>query len=579
MDEVNSNFGRLNMSASEWKPGGTTTALPQQQATRKISQTSVTGSSSSAAIKEFVPGQGWIANVSEQQQSAEEHEYGDGDETFNDNQDYHHDALGADATYDESTVPAGPMPPPPTEPTFRGLHSLGVSDNLWRHYRNLSLESTRQLDPLDPLHHAIPFPYSNAFLLEQEKSREIFGHPSTVFQVTNRQDGHLYSLRRFDTVRSVSPKIAATVLAKWNNVVAPNDGSSSSGPYHPSIVPLSQCFVAQRAVFFVHSYLFGAQSLEHKFSLQQQHTNSHRTNQTLIPEAVLWSIVTQLVSAIRWAHARQLAVRILDWSHVLVTTIPALATESTHASAAAINNDPHHLRVHISGVGILDALEFESRKPVMELQKEDLRRLGRLMLSLCMGTTVTSAITNERESLNSCFAHVDRQYSRDVINLLMNLFAAAPPSIADVSRALVHHSFDQMDATLSALNKTEHALAAEYDSGRALRLLLKLGFVNERPEFGPNNRQWSQSGDCYILTLFRDFVFHQADGAGYPVMDLGHVVTALNKLDVASPEQIVLASRDGQSLMVVTYADVARCLENAFGELTAGAVPTSIVPC
>jgi PAB-dependent poly(A)-specific ribonuclease subunit 3 len=70
-------------------------------------------------------------------------------------------------------------------------------------------------------------------------------------------------------------------------------------------------------------------------------------------------------------------------------------------------------------------------------------------------------------------------------------------------------------------------------------------------------------------------VFHQADGAGSPVLDLGHVITALNKLDAADEEKIVLTSRDGKSLMVVSYADVARCLDSAFRELCAGSVPPS----
>ena len=55
-------------------------------------------------------------------------------------------------------------------------------------------------------------------------------------------------------------------------------------------------------------------------------------------------------------------------------------------------------------------------------------------------------------------------------------------------------------------------------------------------------------------------------------MDLGHVITALNKLDTADEEKIVLASRDGKSLMVVSYADVARCLESAYNELCSGSV-------
>jgi PAB-dependent poly(A)-specific ribonuclease subunit 3 len=55
-------------------------------------------------------------------------------------------------------------------------------------------------------------------------------------------------------------------------------------------------------------------------------------------------------------------------------------------------------------------------------------------------------------------------------------------------------------------------------------------------------------------------------------MDLGHVVTALNKLDAADEEKIVLSSRDGKSIFVVSYADVARCLDNSFNELCGGAV-------
>jgi PAB-dependent poly(A)-specific ribonuclease subunit 3 len=62
-------------------------------------------------------------------------------------------------------------------------------------------------------------------------------------------------------------------------------------------------------------------------------------------------------------------------------------------------------------------------------------------------------------------------------------------------------------------------------------------------------------------------VFHQTDGAGNPVMDLGHVVSALNKLDAADEEKIVLSPRDGKSLMVVSYADIARSLNAAYHEL------------
>jgi len=67
-------------------------------------------------------------------------------------------------------------------------------------------------------------------------------------------------------------------------------------------------------------------------------------------------------------------------------------------------------------------------------------------------------------------------------------------------------------------------------------------------------------------------VFHQADIGGRPVMDLGHVVSALNKLDAADEEMIVLVSRDGKNVMVVSFADVAWCLEKTYQELCSRSV-------
>ncbi len=51
------------------------------------------------------------------------------------------------------------------------------------------------------------------------------------------------------------------------------------------------------------------------------------------------------------------------------------------------------------------------------------------------------------------------------------------------------------------------------------------------------------------------------------MLDLGHIITSLNKLDAADPEKIVLVSRDGESLLVVSYADISRCVEEAYNEL------------
>ena len=47
------------------------------------------------------------------------------------------------------------------------------------------------------------------------------------------------------------------------------------------------------------------------------------------------------------------------------------------------------------------------------------------------------------------------------------------------------------------------------------------------------DQRWSETGDRYIVKLFRDYVFHQVDEMGNPVLDLSHVLTCLNKVIVS----------------------------------------------
>eukprot|EP00537_Pseudo-nitzschia_pungens_P013749 CAMPEP_0172386078 /NCGR_PEP_ID=MMETSP1061-20121228/3676_1 /TAXON_ID=37318 /ORGANISM="Pseudo-nitzschia pungens, Strain cf. pungens" /LENGTH=583 /DNA_ID=CAMNT_0013115333 /DNA_START=438 /DNA_END=2189 /DNA_ORIENTATION=- len=484
------------------------------------------------SVKEFVPGRGWCTQgsaISNPMADAKrDPSYTDifGSNPSRDKSQNDPDGMGR-LLSGTSTVPSGPTPPP-----FRSLHSLGLSDDNWRHYRDLAAEETRQMDPSDPRHKAIPLPYCNAFCLDPpnlQNSRSSFGYPASTYQVVNRDDGHLYCLRRFDNVKSVNPKIAASVLEQW------------AGLEHPGIATLHQCFVAQRAVFFVHQYIPGTQSF-----LQI-------ANPPSLSEPVIWSAICQMVTVIRRVHGARLAVRTLDLRHTL------------------LQMDALRLKVFLNCSGIVDALEFEARKSLQELQAEDMRKFGRWILSIVTGTNITAS--TDAQTVQTCERYCMQNYSRDLRHFILTLIRSQnPPSILDVSRALPGRLMDELDSTQLSLLRTEKALSGEYESGRALRLLLKLGFVNERPENGAN-RRWSQSGDCYVLTLFRDYVFHQADGAGNPVMDLGHVVTALNKLDAADEEKIVLSSRDGKSLMVVSYADVARCLNSAYHELCSGSTP------
>lgn len=49
---------------------------------------------------------------------------------------------------------------------------------------------------------------------------------------------------------------------------------------------------------------------------------------------------------------------------------------------------------------------------------------------------------------------------------------------------------------------------------------------------------WAETGDRYMLKLFRDYLFHQVSEDGRPWLDMSHVVQCLNKLDTGAPEKV-----------------------------------------
>ena len=44
--------------------------------------------------------------------------------------------------------------------------------------------------------------------------------------------------------------------------------------------------------------------------------------------------------------------------------------------------------------------------------------------------------------------------------------------------------------------------------------------------------QWTETGDRYMLKLFRDYIFHQVTPTGQPWIDLSHIVQCLNKVSL-----------------------------------------------
>ena len=115
-----------------------------------------------------------------------------------------------------------------------------------------------------------------------------------------------------------------------------------------------------------------------------------------LPESLIWSCLTQLVSAIRAVHGNSLAIRSLQLNHILCTQ------ENIMSAASSGPYGLPKLRLRINCIGIIDILEFEARKGLEELQSADMRALGCILLSMTTGTEINvNDIYNNRHNNNN----------------------------------------------------------------------------------------------------------------------------------------------------------------------------------
>lgn len=75
-----------------------------------------------------------------------------------------------------------------------------------------------------------------------------------------------------------------------------------------------------------------------------------------------------------------------------------------------------------------------------------------------------------------------------------------------------------------------------------------------RPQEGRNNGSpfrfnldpsWSETGDRYMLKLFRDYLFHSVADDGRPWLDHAHIVQCLNRLDAGTMEKVSVGDECG----------------------------------
>ncbi len=264
---------------------------------------------------------------------------------------------------------------------------------------------------------------------------------------------------------------------------------------------------------------------------------------TNVPESVLWTYIVQIASALKSIHGANLAARCLESSKVLLT-------------------DKN--RVRLSACSVLDVVHHDSQRPLSELQQEDLQLFGKLILSI--GTLSVSPIQNIKLAIDQACRGYSAEVRDSLVWLLTPAVASATKTIDEFLRAISGHVVASLDSTFHEADRLTSELSRELENGRLARLLMKLGTINERQEY-ESDRSWSEHGERYMLKLFRDYVFHQVDAAGNPVLDIGHMIRCLNRLDVGVDEKILLTSRDDQTTFVISYKELKKQVAAAFGDL------------
>lgn len=344
---------------------------------------------------------------------------------------------------------------------------------------------------------------------------------------------------------------------------------------HPAILCLREVFTTRQftggasgnmvptnEVVFAYEFPSRAETL---FNVFLNPTRDHRLHP--LAEATLWAIASQLLSAVAVVHSNRLAMRdALVPSRILVTGRNRVRVHCVGLSDAFDPNGGDH----IPGAAHSRVTNHDR---AATLQKADLASVGRILATLALridAKLVQGGVVIVSDDVAGDAIRRLTPYSEDFTVLVMSLFRAGIPTSQVTTNQILGMIGPRLALELGNVwthsDSLERKLFAEFDSSRMFRLMSLLGFVNDRCDAGVEP-QWAETGDRYLLKLFRDYVFHRVDANGKAVVDMAHVVECLSRLDVGSREQVLLSSRDGASLLVATYEDLRRCLLQSVEEL------------
>ena len=264
---------------------------------------------------------------------------------------------------------------------------------------------------------------------------------------------------------------------------------------------------------------------------------SNRTPDPPLKGDILWKYLIQIANALKEIHYKARVARTIDTSRVLVTD---------------------ENRIRLNSCATREILQPQIGD-IEDLKRLDLYEFGKFMLAISSKPKTRAPPAPDLQEISL----------RPVIQWLLD--HNKPDNNQKIDHLLSQiaaNIMKEFDASLGVDDKLQSHLNRELENSRLVRLMTKLGFLNERPQYEKDS-QWSSQGSRAVIPLFRDYVFHSEDAQGNPVVDMGHVLTCLNKLDVGIEEKLTLTTRDEHSVIVVSYKEIRAMLDRAWAELMA----------
>ncbi|ODQ67761.1 hypothetical protein NADFUDRAFT_80926 [Nadsonia fulvescens var. elongata DSM 6958] len=391
-------------------------------------------------------------------------------------------------------------------------------------------QNTATLKYMSPSSSSLPeyvLAYHSLVPLDTKKSSNKigFGYNTSLYKTMSNNDGKYYAMRRLEGYRLENEKVMSAIR-KWKTINSPN------------VVNIHESFTTKQfsdnSLVFIYDYYPLAKTLHEK------HLTSETPN---VDEKILWGYIVQILTALATIHESGLAARVVDLNKIIITS---------------------QNRIRLNSCGILDVLDFCADNFCAELRTQDFIDMGMLILSLAFGSQVSKS---DQSQVQLALNKISPNYTPELINLIGSLLN--PSQNMDATYLLSQMT----DKLIDSINSSEYCqesleteLSRELENGRLVRLVSKLGFIDQRLEY-TDDPKWSETGEKFFLKMFRDYVFHQDDELGKPVLDLAHVIKCLNKLDAGVDEKILLTSDDEKISIIVSYWEAKSCIESTFKDL------------